>query len=376
MLPAYLGDALWIEYGDPERPNRILIDGGLVGTADVIKSKIEAVAEKEGGRCYIELMVVTHIDADHIEGIIKLLGDAGVRLDIGDVWFNGAKHLPEPNGENENEFLGARQGDFLSLILRKRKLPWNRMWDGKTIFVPSDVHGDLPRRTLPGGMEIVLLSPTFDKLKKLSQEWEIEIQTAGLDGASDAEILAALQRDRKLALEDEFLGEDDALDITRLQQERARFDASPANGSSIAFLASFKGRHCLLGGDAHTPILAESIKRIHGGRDEQEALVLDAFKVPHHGSRNNLHTDLLRSISCRRFLISTDGSRFHHPDRQAIARLIAGDWRKDAKNDAIHLYFNYRSEYNRIWDDDVLKTKWNYVTHYPEGNNEGFDFLV
>ncbi len=28
MLPAGHGDCLWIEYGDPGRPQRVLIDGG------------------------------------------------------------------------------------------------------------------------------------------------------------------------------------------------------------------------------------------------------------------------------------------------------------------------------------------------------------
>ena len=61
MLPAYLGDSLWVEYGDPARPSRILIDGGLVGTADVIEQKIKDVAAVEG-RCRLELLVLTHVD--------------------------------------------------------------------------------------------------------------------------------------------------------------------------------------------------------------------------------------------------------------------------------------------------------------------------
>ena len=95
MLPAFIGDALWVEYGDPASPNRILIDGGLVGTVDVIEQKIHEAAEKEGGRCRLELLVLSHIDADHIEGLIKLLGKKDLPLDIGDLWFNGWRHLEQ-----------------------------------------------------------------------------------------------------------------------------------------------------------------------------------------------------------------------------------------------------------------------------------------
>src|SRR5688572_14613920 len=81
MLPASLGDCLWIEYGDEHTPHRILIDGGTVGTIDAIRAKICSVAKREG-RCHLELVVVTHIDADHIEGIIKLLGEPSLPVDV------------------------------------------------------------------------------------------------------------------------------------------------------------------------------------------------------------------------------------------------------------------------------------------------------
>src|SRR5258708_5859327 len=112
MLPASLGDCLWVEYGKRERPHRILIDGGTVGTIDAIRAKIRAVAEREG-RCRVELIVVTHVDADHIEGIIKLLGEPSLPVDVDDLWFNGCIHLPGPTVANEDEFLGGIQGDFL-----------------------------------------------------------------------------------------------------------------------------------------------------------------------------------------------------------------------------------------------------------------------
>ena len=45
---------------------------------------------------------------------------------------------------------------------------------------------------------------------------------------------------------------------------------------------------------------------------------LDLFKLAHHGSRGNITAEVLGLIDCDRFLVSTDGSKFNHPDADAI----------------------------------------------------------
>jgi hypothetical protein len=370
MLPASLGDCLWIEYGDAASPSRVLIDGGTVGTIDSIRERIRAVAAKEG-RCRLELVVVTHVDADHIEGIIKLLGEPSLPVDIGDLWFNGNDHLPTPDTASEDEFLGGKQGDFLSALIRKRELPWNeRPWNGKTVWVPSE--GDLPAYELPGGMEIVLLSPTFKELRKLSKQWEKELTAAGLLDWTDAEILEALMASRTLAPVDDFLGEGDEgflgdeTDVAALLAAAKKRDDSAANGSSIAFVASFGGKSCLFAGDAYSDVLERGVERLLAGSSRKQ-LKLDAFKIPHHGSRGNVHDELLGRLDCRRFLVSTDGSRFKHPDAQAIARLVGGTWRSDpTAGDPVELHFNYRTDFNEKWDVAKLRNRWNYEVVFPK----------
>lgn len=365
MLPAYLGDAFWIEYGDAASPSRILIDGGLVGTADAIKAKIDAVSAKEG-RCKLELLVISHIDADHIEGIIKLLGEPNLPLEIEDLWFNGRHHLPDPEASTEDEFLGAKQGEFLSALICERGLPWNKAFKGDTVFVPLAHKANLPRKELPGGMELVLLSPTYMELLKLSERWEDALQEAGLLHTTHEEVMEALRNSRTLSPEDEFLGGDEPLGVEELVSLKESFDRSVANGSSIAFVASFAGKRCLFGGDAYSPVLSESAKRL-AKEENRERVSLDAFKIPHHGSKSNIHDDLLERLDCRRFLISTDGGRFKHPDRQAIARLVGGRWRPQPQLDkGVELHFNYRSESNEEWNDEELWGRWNYKTSYPE----------
>ena len=74
LLPARFGDAIWVEYGDPQSPHRMLIDGGARPTTcativELMNARIGA-ADPD-----FELIVLTHIDGDHITGLLNLFED-------------------------------------------------------------------------------------------------------------------------------------------------------------------------------------------------------------------------------------------------------------------------------------------------------------
>ena len=69
LLPAKDGECLWIEYGDPGNPSRILIDAGRAGTHKEVLRRIESAAAP----VHFELIVITHVDLDNIGGVLKLL---------------------------------------------------------------------------------------------------------------------------------------------------------------------------------------------------------------------------------------------------------------------------------------------------------------
>jgi hypothetical protein len=56
----------------------------------------------------------------------------------------------------------------------------------------------------------------------------------------------------------------------------------------------------------------------------------------------NLSRPLADLLDCTRFAISPNGSRHHHPDPEAIARLLL--WKPGPKE----FYFNYRHERLRL----------------------------
>jgi hypothetical protein len=83
-----------------------------------------------------------------------------------------------------------------------------------------------------------------------------------------------------------------------------------------------------------------------------------ALLLPHHGSRYNLSPELLALVDCRRFLISSNGSYFDHPDGETISRILT-------TVRGAELIFNYRSEEALVWLDDDLIDQWRYTPTYP-----------
>src|SRR3954468_675090 len=90
MLPAAQGDAIWVEWGSVIDPFRALVDGGPATTYRHLRNRVTSL----GTRPRLDLVVVTHIDRDHLEGIVRLLQDRKVLgLRVGDIWFNGWPHV-------------------------------------------------------------------------------------------------------------------------------------------------------------------------------------------------------------------------------------------------------------------------------------------
>ena len=67
LLPARHGDCLLLEYGDAARPHRVLIDGGPIGAYGALSQRLAALPDDERE---LELLVITHVDGDHIEGCL------------------------------------------------------------------------------------------------------------------------------------------------------------------------------------------------------------------------------------------------------------------------------------------------------------------
>jgi metal-dependent hydrolase (beta-lactamase superfamily II) len=93
VLPADRGDSLWIECRGAGRPWRLLFDGGMPETWTQLRDRIGTL---DPHHRIIDLAVVSHIDADHMGGMLPFLSDTDLGVSFGDIWFNGLPQLPEP----------------------------------------------------------------------------------------------------------------------------------------------------------------------------------------------------------------------------------------------------------------------------------------
>jgi hypothetical protein len=333
LLPARHGDCIWLSWGPNEsKLKHMIIDTGFEDCANLLRKRLK--------KTPVELMVLTHIDADHIEGGVYLLQDeeAASSKRIKEVWFNGWRHIDAAVKDK----LGAKQGEYISGLIRARKLKWNARFGGKAVMVPDD--GELPVHMV-GGMRLTLLSPTRTQLKTLRSYWVKQLK-GKLDPGDEKEALALLSKDKKYA--PDVLG---APSVAKLAKAKFYEDDAPANGSSIAFLAEYDGYAMMFTGDAFPSVLADSLDRIPG-----EAPYLHVLKLPHHGSAGNTSRALIDRIWYEHVLVSTDGIQFAHPSDKTIARLL------DADSDTT-VHFNYEQEYTKPWLSTALVKKHGYRTH-------------
>lgn len=355
MLPAKQGDALWVEYGKGNKVRRILIDGGPIGAYTELNDQIKALPD---GDKRVELLVISHVDTDHIEGVVRLLAEKRSKwlFEPEDIWFNGWRHIEETMD------LGGREGDFLSALIRRRAFDkWNKAFGRKAIIVRQDKQLPVVPLLDGIGMRLTLLSPNLDKLKKMAKKWQKDVEKFGLEPGDLDAAWEQLVETTRYHPEEGLLG--GPKDFTEKLKKQLKTDQSLANGTSIAFLAEFEGKSCLFLADAHADVICESLRKlIPAGK---ERLKVDAVKVPHHGSRHNISKDLMKLIDAKHFLVSTDGSIHKHPNKPAIEAVINWSVQKPT------LWFNYRNKYTLPWSKVSAKSKRNFISKYPKSEDGG-----
>jgi beta-lactamase superfamily II metal-dependent hydrolase len=326
MLPAEYGDALLVSWGPSEKAlKHLLIDGGLSKTVGVLRKRLA----KLGTPARLELLVVTHVDNDPINGLLALLRDSPGVVAPKAIWFNGWKQV-----QRYHDRAGVGQGNELGDLL---DASWKKQWNPKAIVLPAK-----PTR-LAGGMKLTLLSPDVAKLKTLAREWV----------ARTPEVLAedragARRKPKRL----------DRYSVLELAAVKLDEDDAPANGSSIAFLIEAEGKRVLFGADAHPSVLLNALD----GYQREKRVALDAFKLPHHGSERNISVELLKKVRCSRFLVSSNGVQFEHPDDVALARVVT-------HAPGATLYFNYKSSRTKAWGKAALQKKQGFGAEFPKGKS-------
>jgi ribonuclease BN (tRNA processing enzyme) len=330
ILRAFNGDAILISFKDKENKNRnILIDGGTRGTYEYndkrtrkpvsgnLKLSLEEIKQK-GEK--IDLLILTHVDNDHIDGIVKWFEeDEEAHSLIGKTWFNSGRLIAELFGEQENEeFLipmfitegtdtGIKQGVLVENFIEEHSIWDRRIIKDKTELFEFDIR-------------IRIISPSIENLEMLLEKWEEEEPDT---------LTAGKENDYQISLKD------------LIEKDKFREDNSVHNGSSIAFILTYESKNLLLLGDAYPSTLINGLK--YFGYSAESPLKAELVKVSHHGSKANTSYELLSLIDCDKFIISTNGRSHNLPNKQCLARIIS------SKPNA-SLYFNYPDIINEIFN--------------------------
>ncbi|MGW4060839.1 ComEC/Rec2 family competence protein [Amycolatopsis sp. NPDC004747] len=344
LLPARHGDCVLVSWGRGEHVHRALIDAGPAAAYDDIAASL-----RTRGIRSLDLLVLTHVDADHVEGTILLVNDKKLGLEIGQLWFNGAPQLAE--GE-----LAPVHGEILGAIISERGLPWNTAFGGAAVAAPAT--GTLPRLTMCCALSLTVVAPDRQTLRMLRNRWQQACHDAGIDVGSEEDALAALAARARLRPKDSYLGRTPAPDIAALARRRAGADTKIPNASSIVLLAEFGDRRVLLTGDSTPNVLLAGLRRLLEERGT-EILPLTAFKLPHHGSANNVSKEIIRLAPAQHYLFSSNGSYFRHPDDTAVATVI------NYAPDGAELVFNYANPRTLQWRDGQ-NGDFDYRVRYPD----------
>lgn len=304
VLQANNGDCILVTHKGPHGTFNLLIDGGNAGTfkygqQDRMKGELcKLLDELKELDQHLDLVILTHIDDDHIGGLLKALKSSGYGQLVKSVWFNSSRlitdHFSFPEIPANDIYLPDSSPD-------------TSVRQGKKFEELLDELGVERGHIVMAGQQIVkgpftfnILSPNETQLRKLLCIWPVEKSSPST--SSDV-------TDYYMSLEQFWA--DDSFES----------DTSIANGSSIAFMLQADDQKMLFLGDAYDTCIVESLKQL--GYNEQNKLHLSLVKISHHGSQYNTSSDFLRMISAAHYVISTNGARHGLPNKRTIARILA-----------------------------------------------------
>jgi hypothetical protein len=307
----------------------------------------------------LELVVVTHGDADKVDGIAQLLEEPG---SIGDVWFNGPRELSSSFGVALSPSAAV---DRLMAALSSRAAPVNTAFGGRPVVV--DPSGPFPRVQLPGGATVTVLGPSRKQLAALRKAWNDRGKRRPFEPVDAPErVVAEDEATTPEQLEEVPVRAPQGTSETEPRvRRRVRFgsDRAPANGSSIVVLFEHEQRSVLLPGDAHAGPLLDAVRRLAVERGVA-GLFVDVFVLPHGGSSGNVTPELLRLLEAGTYAVCSSGAYFRHPDPETI-ELIAHERPGSA------IAFNYRSKVTERWADPAIAERYGLRTHFPEPGHDG-----
>jgi beta-lactamase superfamily II metal-dependent hydrolase len=307
-LQAAYGDCLILEFGTAANPRFVLIDGGPPGTyATSLRPRLKEINDQGGA---IELVVLSHVDSDHIIGLLDLFSELRQQqapIAVQALWHNSfGDTIGEGNNiearvktmlagvTGANTVMSATSGE-VNTIAEGHKLRLDALALHKPLndgFQKALVSLDTSPGPLQwGNLQAVVVGPTKTNLDDLKQNW-----IAWLDAHEGV-----------LANGDPFVA--------------AMADQSKPNLSSIMLhVTDDAGRTALLTGDGRGDHLLQGLDQA-GLLSADGTMHVDVFKLPHHGSDRNVTKTLFKKITADQYIASANG-KDGNPDYSTLSWIV------------------------------------------------------
>lgn len=376
LLPAKEGDCILVQLPTGDSVFRMLIDCGPVTLWNEFLRELFSTFYQQDLK--VDILVVTHIDADHIGGAIPLFQDEILHEVVKEVWYNGLGELLSEEEaallptelekkiysklycerhvslDGMKEEISAKQAYTFSSLLRKYQVSVNKHANHKAITALT------PTFNVGGDIQIDFFSPCKVSLESLLKKYRHELEAIKVGTKvkyceeSEAAFEAAMLNDKDLSVVVEDISSK-AMDLSSVEnwaETRCQEDFSVTNISSITFSVRYRGLKFLFLGDVSVSAVIENIK--NWSFRVKENLCFDMIKMPHHGSQRNGRA-ILDELDARTFLISTNGRKHGHPDKECVARILTRTTEECRK-----ISFNYKHAIFELFNDKVLQDEYLY----------------
>ena len=350
VIRARKGDCLILHYGSKDDPRLVMIDGGPRGVyGPHLRPRLEKIRKarsiKENEPLQVDLLMVSHVDDDHIQGILDLtseLTEAKLQkrpqlVQVLGFWHNSFENIigntpkeltaafttkfgPASIGgdppdmtidcddEDEETIVSSlkvlasiQQGAQLRRdVIDNLKLPLNEDFDGGLILA-NENGAAIP---MDQGLEFTVVGPMVPELKKLHEKHQAWLKDLAKEGKTAEDVLSAY------------------------------VDKSVPNLSSLVLLAEVDKKRMLLTGDARGDKILEGLELV-GLMEKGGKMHVHILKVPHHGSSNNLDNDFFERITADHYVFSGDGEH-GNPERESLQMLLGS---REDDNYTIHLTY-------------------------------------
>ena len=306
VIKAKHGDSLLLCHDDVT----LLIDGGPPGVYKRFLRPVlsELKSDNDFTAPQIDLLMVSHIDSDHIAGVLDLTQeliendqeDKKPFVTVSEVWHNSfadtlvndmnssAVTVREQSlqvadlGGSDNELAkiiensshvlaSVSQGRRLRNETERLKVPLNPGFKDNVVLSTSQKN-----TWHRSGVSIQTVGPTQSELDDLRVKWSKELP-----------IILKKERDKQAAL-----------------ASAGRLDQSISNLASIVSIIKADGKSILLTGDARGDMIYKWLVDTF----QKNTFHFDVIKWPHHGSDKNMDVDFFKHITADVHVVCGDGN--------------------------------------------------------------------